>query len=111
MAATANENGGASRRAVLGVGSALALAAMGEGAKARVAAAPPPRPTSPLGGGGSGDIFPVVETTCGKVQGTNAGINEFKFVPYGAPTGGPNRYMPPRKPAPPGLRQRHAGGE
>jgi para-nitrobenzyl esterase len=101
MSATANENGGASRRAVLGVGSALALAAMGEGAKAQVAAAPPPRPTSPLGGGGSGDNFPVVETANGKVQGiTNAGIKEFKFVPYGAPTGGLGRYMPPRKPTP-----------
>lgn len=41
-----------------------------------------------------------MDTTSGKVQGiANTGIKEFKGIPYGAPTGGKNRYMPPKKPA------------
>jgi len=44
---------------------------------------------------------PVVETACGKVRGeTSDGIHIFKGVRYGAPTGGANRFMPPKKPAP-----------
>jgi para-nitrobenzyl esterase len=46
-------------------------------------------------------LFWTVDTTSGKVQGIAAtGIKEFKGIPYGAPTGGKNRYMPPKKPAP-----------
>jgi para-nitrobenzyl esterase len=45
-------------------------------------------------------LFWTVETTSGKVQGiANTGIKEFKGIPYGASTGGKNRYMPPQKPA------------
>ena len=46
-------------------------------------------------------VFWTVETASGKVQGIeNSGIKEFKGIPYGASTGGKNRYMPPQKPKP-----------
>ena len=55
------------------------------------AARPPPA---------SGRLFVDTDTVYGKVQGLQVtGIKIFKGVPYGAPTGGRNRFMPPRKPA------------
>jgi len=45
-------------------------------------------------------LFIVTDTASGRLQGMNlGGINTFKGIPYGAPTGGQNRFMPPKKPA------------
>lgn len=42
-------------------------------------------------------LWPVVETAQGKLMGASSGgINSFKCIPYGAPTGGANRFMPPQ---------------
>ncbi len=44
---------------------------------------------------------PVVDTTSGRVRGAIIeGVAAFKTIPYGAPTSGANRFMPPRKPTP-----------
>jgi len=49
----------------------------------------------------NGPLFFDVETSTGVVRGiANTGIKIFRGIPYGADTGGRNRFMPPRKPAP-----------
>ena len=70
--------------------------------------APPRRPTPPAArprawrpAAAPSKIFQVTDTATGKVQGiANGPIWEFRGIPYGAPTGGKNRFMPPQKPAP-----------
>src|SRR5579872_2377293 len=48
----------------------------------------------------SGPLFFDVETASGVVRGmANTGIKIFRGIPYGADTGGKNRFMPPKKPA------------
>src|ERR1051325_9048685 len=43
----------------------------------------------------------VAPTASGRVRGiASSGVNVFKGIPYGGPTGGKNRFMPPTKPLP-----------
>src|SRR5947209_13376857 len=89
------------RRSLLITGAALAAAAA---APKALAQAPRPPATPPAGlaaGGGSSKIFQVTEIAAGKVQGiANGPVWEFRGIPYGAPTGGKNRFMPPKPAAP-----------
>src|SRR3954452_14761950 len=44
--------------------------------------------------------MPVVETAFGRVRGAVVeDVAAFRCIPYGAPTSGANRFMPPRRPA------------
>ena len=90
--------------------SSAALAAIGAGSMLVTKAPAQSRPAATVASGG---LFSVVETASGKVQGiTTTGIHEFKGIPYGAPTGGKNRYLPPKKPAPwAGVRECFAHGQ
>src|SRR5947209_7470952 len=50
---------------------------------------------------GKFDPSPVVQVSAGRIRGyLSEGINVFKGIPYGASTGGVNRFLPPKKPLP-----------
>jgi len=77
------------------------------------AAAQEAAPVRPLGGSATGKIFVETDTAYGRVQGIQTtGIKQFKGIPYGASTGGRNRFMPPKKPvAWKGVRECFAHGQ
>jgi para-nitrobenzyl esterase len=93
--------------AAVGVSSIAAPAAFAQSESGSAAR------TSALGGGATGKIFVETETTSGRVQGIQTtGVKQFKGIAYGAPTGGKNRFMPPRKPvAWKGVRECFAHGQ
>src|SRR5690349_13434714 len=91
---SARQSSGPSRRAVIKSTLAGFVAAGTGGLRAAAAAQAPPARSS-------GPLFFDVDTTSGRVRGiANTGIKIFRGIPYGADTSGPNRFMPPRKPAP-----------
>jgi para-nitrobenzyl esterase len=92
---------GSDRRTVLAGAAALTATAAAAGKALAQAPRPAERPPSGLAaGGGSSKIFQTTEIATGKVMGiANGPIWEFRGIPYGAPTGGRNRYMPPQRPA------------
>jgi len=88
-----------SRRQIIKAG-VTGVVAVATGAMPAHAAEQSPAPSVGAGGRMSGPLFFDVETATGVVRGiATTGIKIFRGIPYGADTSGPNRFMPPRKPA------------
>ena len=93
-----------SRRQILKAGFAGVVAVGARAVPGAAAQAPPAQsggaPVVRPGARMNGPLFFDVETSSGTVRGmANTGIKIFRGVPYGADTGGKNRFMPPRKAA------------
>jgi para-nitrobenzyl esterase len=97
------------------VGTAVSKAVAQEPEREDIAAAPvaprvyadtPAAPAAP-------QLFWTTETSTGRVMGiANGNVKEFKGIPYGASTGGRNRYMPPRDATPwTGVRECFSHGQ
>ncbi len=85
------ERSGMDRRTFLGTG-AMAAAGLLVGSRTTQASAQDMRLTT---------MGHTVSTRSGRVRGlVKDGVQQFWGVPYGAPTDGMNRFMPPEKPAP-----------
>lgn len=80
------------RRLITAAGALTATAAIAPRAFAQAAG---------LGtGAGARKLFNTTEIASGRVMGiVNGPVWEYRGIPYGAPTGGRNRYLPPKPPA------------
>src|SRR5580765_7751141 len=82
---------------VVAIGSAATTAAQNADGRSSGGSAAPAVTTGRM----NGPLFFDVDTSSGIVRGTvNTGVKIFRGIRYGADTGGKNRFMPPRKPAP-----------